>query len=64
MAIKCIDCKKYKNDVLTANAGAEYCVSDMWDRNDEEQDWLHADEDFKEYVEKERFCSEFKKLAL
>ena len=62
MAIKCIDCKNCKSDVLTANAGAEYCVSDMWDRNDEDKDWLHDDKDFNEYVVKDRFCSEFSAL--
>lgn len=59
MPIKCIDCKNCKNDRLTAEAGEEYCLADMWDRNDPEQDWLHADDDFAKFISKARFCSEY-----
>ena len=59
MAIKCIECNKCKNDRLTAEAGAEYCEEGAWDRNDEDQTWLHVDEYFVEYVNKDRMCSDY-----
>jgi len=51
MSIRCIDCKKCEKD-------DQYCRAGMWDREDDE--FLKSDNDFNDYLKKERFCSEFK----
>lgn len=41
------------------NLKEEICDAEMWDRNSEEETWLHNDNDFKIYLETDRFCSEY-----
>jgi hypothetical protein len=56
MGIKCIDCGHM--DILVS-AEMEICAAGMWDRTDPDQDWLHNDSDYHEYINNDRFCSEF-----
>ena len=62
MTVKCKDCIKYVNDPITAGSGDQFCKGGMWDR--EEDDYLYNDDEFKKYIEKDRFCSEFLKCKL
>jgi hypothetical protein len=41
------------------NLKENVCDAEMWDRNSEEEKWLHSNEDFIIYIEKDRFCSEY-----
>jgi hypothetical protein len=40
------------------NLKAQLCDADMWDRNADDETWLHSDDDFNEYINKDRFCTE------
>jgi len=51
MKTTCRDCKN-------CNLKENICDADMWDRNAEDETWLHSDDDFKIYLDTDRFCSE------
>lgn len=52
---KCAECRNcYKPDGAKSK---EVCLADLWDRN--EDDFLHEQEDFYEYIYKERLCTDF-----
>ncbi len=40
------------------NLKENLCDEDMWDRNAEDEPWLHSDSDFNEYINQDRFCTE------
>ena len=48
------NCKTCKNCNLKENI----CDAEMWDRNEENETWLHSADDFIIYIEKDRFCTE------
>lgn len=57
--VQCKNCKNNKCDKTPHGTYVHYCGAGMWDRTDEEQDWLHDDEDFEEYLNKDQFCSDY-----
>ena len=56
MSVKCKDCNKL---MIPLNEGNEFCLAEIWNRADPEQDWISLDDDFMKYLNKDRFCSEF-----
>lgn len=48
------NCKTCKHCNLKENI----CDAEMWDRNAEDETWLHSDDDFIIYIGKDRFCTE------
>lgn len=49
------------NECSNCNLKDNICDADMWDRNSEDETWLHSDDDFTIYLGKERFCTEMDK---
>jgi hypothetical protein len=47
----CKTCKNY-------NTKHSLCDEGLWDRNEVDETWLHADTDFAEYINKDRFCTD------
>jgi len=62
MAVECNECMNCINNHTTAKSNEQYCKVGMWDR--EEDEYLCSDIEFNKYIEKERFCTEFKSRAL
>lgn len=56
--VSCNECKNNKCD-QHGKTYIHYCDKGHWDRTDEEQDWLHDDEEFDEYLTTRRSCSDF-----
>jgi hypothetical protein len=52
MAIKCTDCKN-------CNLKEEKCDEELWDRADEDQEWIHSESDYNLFLEEGRFCSDY-----
>ena len=49
----CVDCKYYNKP----EGETEFCGADLWDRD--EDSYIKSDEDFEEYINKERLCTGF-----
>lgn len=47
-------CRTCKNCNLVKNV----CEEEMWDRNADDETWLHSDNDFNEYLDTDRFCTQ------
>lgn len=51
--------KKSCMSCIHCNLKKEECDEGHWDRNDSEETWLHSNNDFNEYINKDRICSDF-----
>jgi hypothetical protein len=47
-------CRTCKNCNLKLNV----CEEEMWDRNAEDEAWLHSDDDFNAFLDTDRFCTQ------
>jgi antirestriction protein len=52
---KCRNCKE-------CNLKQNVCDSDMWDRNSAEETWIHSDEDFNAYIDRDILCTEYEEI--
>ena len=53
---KCVDCKHFDNTEIND----EFCQGNLWYRD--EDDFVKEQKDYEEYINTERFCSEFESL--
>ena len=47
-------CRTCKNCNLVENV----CEEEMWDRNTDDETWLHSDDDFNAYLDTDRLCTQ------
>lgn len=52
---KCKTCANNLGNLHTK--GIEFCVADLWDR--QEDGFIKSDSDFNDYINKDRFCSDY-----
>lgn len=53
---QCVDCKHFNNSEIND----EYCGQCVWDRSEDE--FIKSQNDYEEYINKDRICSEFESV--